>query len=716
MNTKSFALLILTVFGAINCFSQSPRLFITNDKLLRLKEAILVENSHHQQLLEQIKARVDENDLSIYGSDRSNYNRSYQAVENALIYLITEDTTYAGKAWHILSEMYTSMDEGTPTIPDLGNYETKTPGSKALTYAFPGMAYAICYDWARQGWNSDQTKFVRDSIMEGLNDWEKLFRWELYNMPNSNWVSVCRSTELVMMLAVEEEENRADRFDTVKYLLDKHYNMAYGPTGYSNEGIAYTHYGVPFGFAALYALQSIGDTTLNESFNKEWWKLMMYTFSYSAEKLHLMTSVDSHYSPGEGLFGLLFGYLDIPDLPYYKDFYDHLLGIDSQLDNSNRFDQRRLGAVWNFIYYPETVEAKNPTESFEKLYFDLEYGSFFFRSSWQGENDILFNIMAKSMYHSKGWQDAETFNIGLVGHGNRYFGQSGKSHELEDYSSLLVDNKSSASLKDIGRIDSYETDSAGGYIVIDGGTKYANLGISNSKRHVLVHFANEGMAIISTLDLLQSSSSHNYKWQLNTGNEDSDGNLMVTTGTENGLPYFLFEGKTKGYLKGWSINHSDLQFEGTDPCFLEIRNSGNEEIWNVMCTGTGTPPSIEFEGNGMNRKIYIDDYELFYDSINTQIRLGQKSSPSTGTLIHEEVQFESNPNPVANELNLKPDIAINDVTLTLVDFSGRAFLKEYLPVLNKNGHSIRFDNIRSGVYYLRLKSQYHNFSKKIIVL
>src|SRR6056297_3288693 len=215
---KQFVNLLVLFFLFQNLMSQDPRIILTPERITDLKAKISVAGTHHNELFKAIRTRVNKNDVYEYGTFSSmNYARSFYAVECALLYRLTDSSYYAQKAYNLLEEMYTSGEAGTPTIPELGSYPpSPQAGSKALTYAFPSVAYGLCYDWARNDWSQAQKDYVIDSIKAGLDDWEALFRWELYNMPTSNWVSVCRGAEILMMLGAGEETNRPDRYEGIK--------------------------------------------------------------------------------------------------------------------------------------------------------------------------------------------------------------------------------------------------------------------------------------------------------------------------------------------------------------------------------------------------------------------------------------------------------------------------------------------------------------------
>lgn len=709
---------IFLFLSSVVAHAQNPRLFLDSQKIKKLQTAIETPGTHHYELFGRIKARVDSQDLSLYPSSKPNYNRSYQAVENALVYLLTDSTKYAQRTYEILEDMYTSGAKGTPTIPDLGDQSKHEPGSKALTYAFPGMAYAICYDWARSGWDTNQVNYVYDSLKQGVDDWEHLFRWELYDMPLSNWNAVCKGTEVVMMLAARLEDERPTQYQHAKDTLKLHLNRAHGPSGYTYEGLGYLHYGMPFAFAGWYAAGSIGDTSMNQAFTrKSFGQLLMYTFSFTDNRTHLMTSVDSHHPDGEGLFGLVMNAIPDDSLSYYKYFYDRHIGIKSNLPDREQYDQKRLGAIWNLIYYPAHVTAKDPDEKFAPVLADNEFGAYFFRNRWNNENDILFDIMGHYIHHSSNsWNKAETFNICLVSLDQLFIGNSAKTYNDAYTSSLLVDDTGWEDAEDAGNFEAFNATANGGYVIIDGGNKYSKLGVSDAKRHCKVTFTDDSAALISTLDQLQSNTSHSYTWQINVGHEEGTAGITTTTGTENGRPYFLLEGGN-GYVKGWCLNLAEpsFDFNGTS-VRLTTTNTTAEDIFIVMKTGGNSPPGGDFVNNGMKTAVRLNGSYIHYNDTTNRIEKDSVFNHRS-LLASKSVEIQIWPNPADEHIHFESnnDIRINEVRL--VDITGRTVYQQTIPASARMSgeRTINVSKLEPGVYLLKLYKQETVLVKRIVI-
>ncbi len=694
-----------------NITAQSPRLFLDSTTIDSLNKWRQIPGSHHHLLYKQIRERVNSADYTFYGSFNSNYSRSFKAVESAFLYVLTDSAKYADTAYQVLEAMYTSGDEGTPTIPDVGDWDTKTAGSKALTYAFPSMAYGICYDWARKDWKNNQKQYVLDSIRSGLDDWEALFRWELYNMPTSNWVSVCRGAEIVMMLGGGEETNRATRYEGIKDSIRHHYRISYGPTGFSYEGLGYIHYGVPFGMAAMYAAQDIGDTTLNILFDNKYFPgLMMHAFSYTSDRLHIMTGADANSQFGEGLFGLLFGNISGDTLRMYKSFYDNHFGLKSGLPENEQFDQKRLGAVWNMIFYPPNIQATNPAQTNNGFLSDHQFGAYLMRNNWQDSSDILIDFIGKFERHeSNSWKVAETFNFSITGHNNMYIGQSAKTYEHSNFSSLLVDTMAfgdhNKPHSDTGYLVHYEEGEDYNYIIINGGQKYDMLDVDHSERHFYTKFYGDSLVLISMLDIVKSNSPHYYRWQINTGDAKGDAGISTNIAEDNQRSAFLLQGKNQGYIKGWCMNHENYSFQGHDPLYLETPPNYLDTLWVVLLVGQGNEPEKDISGDKMNSLLSHDLDYAGYDHENNRLFIDPiVPSSTTFTQAEQSNDMKVYPNPASETLYLQTKLT-GPVNISIISINGQLIKQVNLETSRKDKIILDISNLHPGLYVIRAENK-----------
>jgi hypothetical protein len=593
----------------IQIVQPSPRLFLDATKIDEIKAAIQVEGSHHQAAFQTMKARVEQQDWRVYDRNPNdgnhNYARSWLAREAALLYLLTDEVVYAQIAYDALYDVQNDPDPD-ERVPDRGY---------GLSRAMVGMGFAIAYDWAKTGWTQQQQDYIHRQIITALDAWPSYRHANLAPPWGSNWVAVSRGAELVMMLAVAEEGNRASRYAVLKSQLQQHLETAYGSTGWTQEGNGYLAYSGGFLLPALYALQSVGDSSLDSTFEAvEFWRLPMYAGVFDQRQSSLQFGVGGMGFDNEGWTSLLLKATPPAQLPYYQYFYDHYRGLENTAPNEQKFDNRRAGTVWSLVYYPTDTTPINPTGIFPPSLEDEEKGAYFFRNRWQDANDTLVSFMADSDWHAKGWDQPEAFSLGLFAYETHFIGGPAKERTPPFFSTLLV-NGATGSGKTTGNSEFFEATETGGYAIADGGSTYHSLGIEGAQRHFLVDFSGDaGTAILSTLDRLQDSEKNTYTWQLNLG----DGGVSATAGYEGGLPTFWLSGNNGSYLKGWILQPTDAAIAVGDPLQV-ITSSTDAEIWAVMVLGTGTAPIAAVSGTGMETVLELGNALIAYDGVRNQM-------------------------------------------------------------------------------------------------
>lgn len=592
----------------------APRLFMDQTRLDQMRAAILVDGSHHQTVFNAIRERVDQNDWRVYDENPNdgnwNYARSWLAREAALLYQVTGQSQYAQIAYDALASIYDDPD------PD----NRKPNSGNALARGMTGMGYAVAYDWAAQGWSETQRNTIRDRLVGALNAWPNYSYPSLNSPYASNWVPVARGAELVMMLAVGEETTRSDRYGQLKYWLGEHLEIAYGPTGWSQEGNGYLAYGGGFLFPAIYALQDVGDTSLDATLDAiDFWKLPLYAGTFAEDQAALQFGVGWEGFDNEGWTSLLLNSVDGSELDYYQYFYDRHRGILNTAPDQQKFDNRRAGSTWALIYYPTDNSGVNPGESLGPSLADQEKGAFYFRNRWQDENDVMVSIMGDFERHIRSWDQEEAFALGLHAYDTRFIGGPDKQRDSQYYSALMVNGQVGGDEKTVGAPGVFEASDNGGYAIVDGGQVYETLGLDSAQRHLFVDFSGDaGSVVLSTLDQIRDGDFNDYAWQLNLDTTAGDGGIVASSGMEDGLPTFLLRGNNDSYVKGWILHPSDAAVLAGDP--LQVLTSGTDaDIWTVMVVGSGTAPAGEVTGTGLNAVLTVGNAQISYDAANNRI-------------------------------------------------------------------------------------------------
>lgn len=600
-----------------------PRLFVDQPRLERLRAAIERPGTHHYEAFRAMKERVERADWRVYDSDPDdgnwNYARSHLAREASLAYLLTEKRRYAQIAYDALRAIHQNPD------PD-GRIPEENYG---LSRAMTGMGFAIAYDWAYHGLSPDQREYVREKIKIALDAWPSYHHANLKtDHMGSNWVAVCRGGELVMMLAVYEEDDRAVRYRKLKNWLLQHIETAYGPSGWSQEGIGYIRYASQFLLPAIYAAQSVGDTAFDDQLGSiAWHRLQMAVGAFTPERHHLMSGVDNTSgTDDQGWTSLLLNAVPEAHRPYYTSFYDHHMGVHAVNPPAEKYDHKRAGTTWALLYYPIESNSKTPTQGLSRSLFDEEKGMYYFRDQWTNASDILVSMAGDYTHHGHAWDVREGFQLGIVAHGTLYAGGPGKEREHRGFSSLLVDGR--AFPEDGGHtgapVSADADSSGGGYVIVDGGAKYRSLGVETARRHLMVRYPEDGPdAVLSTLDRVQADSSHTYTWQLNHDDQGEDPEARPVETPRSST--FVLRGNNDSYLKGWVLRPSDTTVETGAP--IRIRTEGRRaELWVVMAIGTGDPPAGHVSGTGADAGLQIGSKQVEYDDRASRIRLRRGQS------------------------------------------------------------------------------------------
>jgi len=596
---------------------EHPPLFLSDERAAEIREAVGEKDTHHHLAETLMRQRVEAGTLDAYGGGNNGYRRSYKAREAALLSrIVGDDATrkkYADIAFEALKGVY---GEGQDRVPDDGY---------GLSRAMMSMGFGIAYDWCHDVWSDEQRAWVEGKIDTALAKWPKYGHANLGHARASNWVAVCRGGELVLLLCRgrDETDEGAKRRDKLIKELKRHIDAAFGDLGMCQEGIGYTEYPGGFLLPAILAAREAGDETLwNAAQKKKWWKGAMYGESFQGEERKFIMHGVAHTSNfNEGWTSLLHAFVPDEEKPYYMWFYDRHMGRRSNMSAVHIFDGQRAGTVWAMVYYPEDVEAEDPTGVYPPLAVD-SHGFNLFRNRWQDEDDILASVMSDTKWHSHSWDMAEALAINVMAANSRYFGGPGKKRRVPDHSTLLVDGRPYKGGKGLGRrgeangeqIATGSTDH-GAYVVVGGGKQYRAMGVDDVHRHMVADFSlGDGRGLISTLDLITSSKEHTYTWQGNLGAEkESRDSLEVGVRPEGGRPSFLIRGRDEGFLKGWVLHPADAELSADgDPVRIETAGT-DAQIWVAFVVGSGNPPEARIEGEGLGTTLTVGGTTLSYD-------------------------------------------------------------------------------------------------------
>ncbi|MFH5885418.1 hypothetical protein ACG2F4_13990 [Halalkalibaculum sp. DA3122] len=598
------------------------------DRLQQIRQAVEVEGSHHAEAFQLLKEKVKDG-YEAFGATESNWNyaRSYLAQSAAFLYQLTGNEKYADIAYETLVAVHEDPDPD-GRLPEEGY---------GLSRATVGMGFALAYDWLHDAWSAEQRAYIRQKIVTALDAWEEYYHANIDHTYGSNWTAVCRGGELIMMLAVGEEKSRSERYETIKEHLKKHIRNGYDNLGVTQEGIGYTSYGGIFLLPAIYAAQSVGDDELYQAARSiDWHRQAIYAGSFAGipqngtmtgHKIYLMSGVGGPAINEEGWASLLLNWAPEEDLPYYLWWYDRHTGklAVPRDDPSQRYDFKRQGTIWAMLYYPEELEAKDPTGVYPKA-IRSGWGTTLFRNRWKNPDDIFANLIADGSDHSHAWSQTEAGQLGLIGFQKMFIGGPNKERAPRYYSKVLMNGKTGAE-NTTGRQVHFEQYENGGYSVIDGGAQYGKLGVDRYRRHMLVQFADpeKNEALVAVADRLEADSTMSYTWNLNYGSHEPLWGLTVETGTEKKLPTFTIQNEREGRFHGWVIAPEAADLETGES--LQINQKAeNTQFFVIGWTGRGVPPDMRSLERGTNGiRVQIGDKSFVLDQVNNRLFTGEQA-------------------------------------------------------------------------------------------
>ena len=491
-----------------------PRILVTPERLALIREQIKIPGSHFQ-LAHALMVRHSEGDpMKVWGGDsRKGYWPVYASRELAFLSLVAEDPAEKRR--------YAAM--AAKVFPKLDYVRWFGFKSRSLGHAMATFGAALTYDWAYNEWTEQERREAEEVLEYLTGHWEKYRRVseDPDEVSGYNFYGVMYGAQVMLHLAAGREK-AGGRFPVCVDVLTRHLSHVGGELGASNEGMGYTEYPMGFALPAAMALAQHGEKrALEAAGTHAFWKLCMYadTFMTSYDRKFIQYGADHASNSNEGMASLQPALCPKDRLPGYLWFYDRHMGRLAKAEAERRFDCNRGNAVFALLLYPDGVTAADPTDAMPKAVMD-SHGYIFFRNRWRDENDIMVALL-NPVHRSGGWSQCEYLNLRLMAFDTRFFGGPAKTHDVENYTTLLVDGRNSHPAKEFvpGRIAAFEPAADGGYAIVDAGDYYRGLGATQTVRHLLVRYSgpDENSALISTLDLVGSDKQHVYTWQANIG-------------------------------------------------------------------------------------------------------------------------------------------------------------------------------------------------------
>ena len=220
-------------------------------------------------------------------------------------------------------------------------------------------------------------------------------------------------------------------------------------------------------------------------------------------------------------------------MPAFKWFFDRARGILNPAAPANKYDYHAGGTLYGLIFYPEDVAPADPSPSYPTV-MDDNRGGYIFRSGWDGTDHSIVGLWGDTTNYGRSWSQADAGQISLMSYGVKWTAGPGPATSgLDNAFSQILVNGTARDTTGTGGLLGHQVSPSGGYARVNGGSKFAALGVDTAIRHVLTDFSPTDFDIISTFDELVASEAKTFAW-----NAFVPGRAF-TTGSEDGVPYAL---------------------------------------------------------------------------------------------------------------------------------------------------------------------------------
>lgn len=497
---------IIVIFFSFNLLGQNsfvhPRGIITPDDVTRIQKRIQVEP--YRTWFEKIKTTTLTAEKALDESDP--YQTTFLAQKQAQLYILTGKEEWAEKCRATLELV----------INDTVYFND--PISRGLTRATQLFGVAICYDFCFNAWNDAQRKLVAKKLFQTMLNTNANMGYSANYAMESNWNGVRWGSALLAALVYDDLEGKHKRNPALPFIWDiqkrlkDHIARNIFPGGWSAESLSYHGYNWSFVAPAIIANQN---NSSSPSFQME---------NYAPHALHSMwawsTATSSIAHPGGkgtqpdfsdddpqssyALAALALRLYPVNQIQAIKWMHDYLLDVD-------RIDDERGYLFYSICWYPDDIQAKNPSETGWKTFIDSTYGTAVWRNWFKNNDDIIVGFTAP-LKRVSGHKGPDNLSFRIIGLGNIWVVGGGRTGEIAGQTNLFPHTP-----KEKERQPQKSVASTNFKTGQDGTTYWASaagscLGVDNHKRKIEVEFHEENAAVVKIKD----SSDNGKIWRLNT--------------------------------------------------------------------------------------------------------------------------------------------------------------------------------------------------------
>jgi hypothetical protein len=561
-------ILIIAFQIPINSYSYAlvhPRGLIKPDELATIRQKI--RNEPFASMVKTLEAKLSEIPAFEETVSRNDiYLRMKQISLKAAMYLFTGAPRWA-------NDCYGSL---LPVLNDTAIFTN--PLSFGLTRSLCLRETAIAYDFCYNAWNENQRNFVNQKLLESIYSIQASMGTEANYNIESNWMGVRYASTCLASLVYDETNQESSRtlpilWDDIKRLSD-HVTKNLYKNGWNGESMGYHVYDWSFIGPAIIALQN---NAPGDDF-----QLSRYLPS-AVNSLWALTTSTVAIENIDGHVGIK---ADLSDDNLTIDFLDLLaIGLRIYPDDQKPalawmfnylFNPQKDVSLYAILYYPSSIEPKNPEQLKWLNYSDPDQGVVIFRNRFRDKNDIVCTFSATSK-RIRGHRGFDTNTLRIIGLSSIWIAGAGRTKEIEGQSNIFSDTIPGNIVPDnsTGELVSFKVNADGSGTATCTGSC---MKVDGLIRHVSVDFSKKSGA---EAVILESNSSGNGKlWRINTPEfnmvkETSDGFVLISpSGSSLKATFFkksrdakLIPGKVR--YGGTTTRHNPgIQYSGTTYEFL----------------------------------------------------------------------------------------------------------------------------------------------------
>lgn len=476
-------------------FTNHPRTLINTDELAAFRAKMRREPYSKMLEMSLAAAKLHSDDIDFIADGR--LMRTYAEISLAGVEGYSE----------LARQAFSDFESDTKHI--LSN-----PMAKGLTRATYLFNLAQTYDFCAAEWDDETCERANSLLFRLMYELSaSLGDGGNYHIAN-NWNGVRAGAIIYAAYACDNENARYLLWESRERLRD-HLRANLSNDGWNPEGVGYVTYPWIFMAPAIITARRHGQDYLADipAARLTYISALFGVVPIEADGylgIHCDLSDDNADFWTRGTLASAFAIADSEYAPAIKWMFDNLRGCDG--DNS--WDGGDYGFVNSMLYYPDNIDARNPSELLGLTYTDAGHGLLLTRNRFRDESDIVALCCASSRRPVGTHNGSDTLAVRLIGLGGIFITGSGRTGDPDGQTLLFSDTPA-----DVGQSRDSKLGKMTACSVSHDGSGWAVkrgscVGTQNHTRIFAVDYSHASGA--DALVIIADSSDNGSRWRLNT--------------------------------------------------------------------------------------------------------------------------------------------------------------------------------------------------------